>query len=218
MMDAYPDQSTSIVPVSPVTHNLSWVTPRTLIGIFGGLALVVTLYIVGRGSNTTNEVTKIGPPIEEKPAINQVNQAILENQKKSLADLKTTTEMRIALDTEWILVNRAKDILDYANKRLSTNTANNPCFRSPKLHNCTIIPFINEQQIRYADAMAARQWAKAMEAQLEIRAARLAADGIVKPSDPFDPSVTRGAIINENEARRLIVEQSDNVIADQLYK
>ncbi len=194
-------------------QSMTWLTSRNIVLGIGGLVGLAITILIARSSVAPSETIKIAPPTEDKPSSQQINQVVLEEAKASFAILQAATDSKIDESIIAMVNERASEIKLEAQKHLTNKGS--ACFRSPLAEKCYITKFIEEQQFRYGDFAASRQWSKANQALFDIKAARVASEGTTKTA-PFTPAVTTMAIARENEKRLQIAEQSDNAIAATL--
>ena len=193
--------------------NMQWLTPRNMAIAIGGVIMLSIMAIAVRGSGSTIETIKVGAIQITDPSSADVNKVVLENSKTTLSNLKLATDLKIEEVRQASINERSQEILLEAQRHVTDPKSG--CFRSPYGTTCYITIFIDEEQLRYADAIAVRQWNKANNALFDVKAARTALDGINQV--PFSPAVTSAAIIKENEARINLAKQSDNAIASDIY-
>jgi hypothetical protein len=227
-MDYYPADTIAdrIVDVrsntaAPIAHvpqeqfaipaGLAVLTPRNLAIGIGGVVIGAIL-LVGFRSSSNGESIKVAPIQNTEPSSAQVNQLVLGNSKAALADLKIATDLKIDEIQQAAINERSQEILLEAQKQIKDPKSG--CYRSPYGVSCFVTVFIAEQEQRYSYAISGRDWNKANTALFNIKASRVALDG-VKPT-PFTPAVASAAIIKENEARINLAQQSDNAIAHEL--
>lgn len=208
-----PMQQNTLAPIALYQGNMQWLTPRNMAIAIGGVVMLSIMAIAVRGSGSTPETIKVGAIQNTEPSSAVVNKVVLENSKATLNDLKIATDLKIEEVRQASINERSQEILLEAQKHVADTKSS--CYRSPYGTTCYITIFISEQQLRYADAIAVRQWNKANNALFDVKAARTALDGVTPV--PFAPAVTSAAIIKENEARINLAQQSDNAIASDMY-
>ena len=205
-------QPNTPAPIELYEGNMQWLTPRNMAIGIGGAVMAAILLVSFRGS-AAPETIKVGAIQNTEPSSQEVNKIVLENSKATLDDLKIATNLKMEEIYQSSINERSQEILLEAQKHVANPKSG--CYRSPHGTACYATTFIAEQNLRYADAIAVRQWNKANNALFDVKAARTALDGI-KPV-PFTPAVTSAAIIKENELRINVAQQSDNAIATDLY-
>ena len=205
-------QPNTPAPIELYQGNMQWLTPRNMAIGIGGVVMAAILFVSFRGS-AAPETIKVGAIQNTEPSSADVNKLILENSKASLDDLKIATNLKMEEIYQSSINERSLEILAEAKKHVAAPQS--ACYRSPHGTACYATIFITEQNARYVDAIAIRQWNKANNALFDVKAARTALDGI-KPV-PFNPAVTSAAIIKENELRINVAQQSDNAIAADIY-
>lgn len=219
IVDTLPIQPNTPAPIAHVPQEqfaipqgMSWLTSRNVaIGI--GVVVIGAILVTGFRSSGELETIKVAPIQQTEPSSADVNEIVLENSKVALADLKIATDLKIKEVQQASINERSQEILLEAQRQVKDSKSG--CFRSPYGTACFITTFINEQQLRYQDAIGARDWNRSNTALFNIESARVALDG-VKPV-PFTPAVTSAAIIKENQARINLAQQSDNAIAADLF-
>ena len=209
---AQPNTPAPIVAYQSSSDKWQWVTPRNIaIGI--GSLMMLSLFVVTSRNVGVSETITVPRPEEVPPTTQEVNKLILTNSKASLETLKDATDIKIKEITDASINERSQEILIESQKNIINPKSN--CYKSDLGTACYLTAFIGEMQNRYSDAILLRQWHKANDALFDIKAARVALDGIKQPT-PFTPAVVSAAILKENEARLNIANQTDNAKASSV--
>ena len=219
--DTFPLQPNTPAPIAHVPQepfaipqgaDMSWLTKRGLaIGI--GVVVLVVIAVTGFRSSGNPETIKVAPIQNSDPSSADVNKLVLENSKATLADLRIATDLKIEEVQQASINERSQEILLEAQRQVKDPKSG--CYRSPFGTACFLTAYVSEQQQRFQNAIAIRNWNDSNSALFNVKATRVAFDGVKLV--PFTPAVTSAAIIKENEARINIAQQSDNAIAHDLY-
>jgi hypothetical protein len=211
-LDVKQNTPAPIVAYQSSSDKWQWVTPRNIAIGIGGLMMLSLFVIMSRNAGTS-ETIKVAPVQDIAPSSQDVNKLILTNSKASLETLKDATDIKIKEITDASINERSQEILIESQKNIINPKSN--CYKSDLGTTCYLTAFIGEMQNRYSDAILLRQWHKANNALFDIKAARVALDGIKQPT-PFTPAVVSAAILKENETRLNIANQTDNAKASSL--